>query len=70
MMFPFSFWGVDIWAGITQNLEQTEDFTGYFPAWAGVAQNLEQTEDFTNYWTAEWAGVAQNLELAEDFNTW
>ena len=70
MMFPFSFWGADPFAGVVETLEQTEDFTGWFVAWGTVTENLELTEDFSNYFTAVWAGVTENLELFEDFNSW
>lgn len=70
MQFPFSFWGSDPFAGLTQTLELNENFTGWFTAWGTVVENLELTEDFTGYFTAEWAGVTETLELFEDFNSW
>lgn len=70
MIFPFSFWGSSPFNNVTQNLELTEDFTGWFFQWNTVTENLELTEDFTNYFTAVWAGVSENLELTEDFNSW
>lgn len=69
MIFPFSFWGVDAFAGKTFNLELFEDFTGWFVGWNGKVYNLELSEDFTNYFTAVWAGTTENLELFEDFST-
>lgn len=70
MIFPFSFWGADPFDGVVQNLELTEDFTGWVTQWATVVESLELTEDFTNYVTAVWAGVTETLELTEDFNSW
>lgn len=70
MQFPFSFWGADPFAGVTETLELSENFTGWFTAWATVVENLELTEDFTGFFTAEWAAVVENLELFEDFNSW
>lgn len=70
MIFPFSFWGADIFDGIVQNLELSENFTGWFTQWAPVVENLELTEDFDTYYTAVWAAVVETVELTEDFNAW
>lgn len=69
-MFPFSYWGSDPFAGLTQTLELTENFTAWFAAWTTVVQTLELTENFTGYFTAEWAAVVETPELFEDFNAW
>lgn len=69
-MFPFSFWGADPFAGLTQVSQQTENFTGWFTQWAPVVQTSEQTENFTNYFTAIWAATAETSEQTENFNAW
>lgn len=70
MQFPFSFWGSDPFAGLTQTLELSENFTGWFTAWTGVVETLELTEDFTGFWDTIWNARTETLELFEDFNAW
>lgn len=70
MIFPFSFWGADPFAGLIQTLELSENFSGWFTGWTGVTENLELSEDFTGYFDSIWNATTESLELFEDFNSW
>lgn len=70
MMFPFSFWGNDPFAGLTQTLQLNEDFSDWFAQWLTVTQTLQLTENFNAYFDTIWNATVENLELSEDFNSW
>lgn len=70
MLFPFSFWGSDPFAGLVQTLRLNEIFTGWFAAWAGVIQTLQLSENFTGFFNAIWNARIQTLKLSENFNAW
>lgn len=69
MIFPFSMWGADPFAGKIFTLQLFENFTGWFIGWTGKTFNLQLFENFTGWVTAIWASKTENLQLFENFST-
>lgn len=72
MFFPFSFWAGSIFDSVTENLEFTEPYVGFFDAvWAPVLDLEEFAEDYTAptdwFSTGLWDGVTETLEFTEDY---
>lgn len=69
MIFPFSFWGADPFAGVGQTLRLSENFTGWFVGWNGIAQTLRLSDDLNTFFDAVWNAQTETAQLTDNFNS-
>lgn len=69
MIFPFSFWGADPFAGVVETLILSENFTGWFTAWNPIVETTNFSDDLNMFFDAIWNVVTETTEFSDNFNS-